>query len=105
MRLMGRHLDGSRKFGYAIVKAKDKKTKKLIRTLEKKPDEQRAIRLIRQWRQRGDSLRAIQQRVQSRLGLTISHMSVQEVLRREPVNVKAVNVQKSTGSESERSRG
>jgi hypothetical protein len=65
MRLMGRHLDGSRKFGYAIVKAKDKKTKKLIRTLEKKPDEQRAIRLIRQWRQRGDSLRAIQQRARA----------------------------------------
>jgi putative DNA-invertase from lambdoid prophage Rac len=56
--------------------------------------EQRAIRLIKRLRAKGLSLREIGQRVRQHQGLTISHMTVEAVLRREAA--KAV---KATGGE------
>jgi DNA invertase Pin-like site-specific DNA recombinase len=72
-RRRGRHLGGSRPFGFQISRKG---------TLTPVPKEQVAVRLIRRLQTRGHSLRAIADRVQQRLGLKVSHMTVQAVLHR-----------------------
>src|SRR5439155_19167369 len=66
----GRHLGGSRPFGFTIGKK---------RQLQPVPEEQRAIRLIKRLRANGRSLRETQQRVQQRLGLSVSHITVRRI--------------------------
>jgi putative DNA-invertase from lambdoid prophage Rac len=51
--------------------------------LQPEPQEQRAVRLIKQLNARKHSLREIAQRVHQQFGLSLSHMTVQAVLRRE----------------------
>jgi DNA invertase Pin-like site-specific DNA recombinase len=73
-RRRGRHLGGSRQFGF-IIGHKGK--------LRELPKEQSAIRLIRLLHAKGYSLRGIADRVKHRLGLMVSHMTVKAVLRRQ----------------------
>jgi DNA invertase Pin-like site-specific DNA recombinase len=77
MRRQGRHLGGTRPFGYRLVEPEGGGKPMLV--LE--PDEQAAIERIRAMRQAGSTLFAIRDAMRA-AGHTISHETVRQVLAR-----------------------